>query len=145
MRTVFTTDEVAKICKVAPRTVSKWFDAGKLRGYRIPGSQDRRIPREHLINFMKQHGLPLEGLYEMDQIETDKAKVELKLGRADVILILRSRDETLNELKERLKSLLDQADSDLTKPKCPYCGGTKITHYGECAGCHGDDPDPHNG
>ena len=36
---VFTTGQVAKICKVAPRTVSKWFDSGRLRGYRIPGSQ----------------------------------------------------------------------------------------------------------
>ena len=45
MKKVFTTGQVAKICKVAPRTVSKWFDSGRLRGYRIPGSQDRRIPR----------------------------------------------------------------------------------------------------
>ena len=41
---VFTTGQVAKICKVAPRTVSKWFDSGRLKGYRIPGSQDRRNP-----------------------------------------------------------------------------------------------------
>ena len=40
---VLTTGEVARICRVAPRTVSKWFDTGKLRGYRIPGSRDRRI------------------------------------------------------------------------------------------------------
>src|SRR5262249_14744586 len=36
MKKVFTTGQVAKICKVAPRTVSKWFDSGRLRGYRIP-------------------------------------------------------------------------------------------------------------
>ncbi len=59
MRTIFTTGQIAKICKVAPRTVSKWFDSGRLRGYRIPGSQDRRIPREHLIRFLKEHGMPL--------------------------------------------------------------------------------------
>ena len=58
-RSIFTTGQVAKICKVAPRTVSKWFDSGRLRGYRIPGSQDRRIPREHLIRFLKEHGMPL--------------------------------------------------------------------------------------
>jgi len=59
MRTIFTTGQVAKICKVAPRTVSKWFDSGRLHGYRIPGSQDRRIPRQHLIRFLKEHGMPL--------------------------------------------------------------------------------------
>src|ERR1700739_991763 len=59
MKKVFTTGQVAKICKVAPRTVSKWFDSGRLRGYRIPGSQDRRIPREPLIRLLKEHGRPL--------------------------------------------------------------------------------------
>ena len=61
-RDVLTTGQVAKICNVAPRTVSKWFDSGQLRGYRIPGSKDRRIPLQHLIRFMKAHGIPLNGL-----------------------------------------------------------------------------------
>lgn len=64
MKKVFTTGQVAKICKVAPRTVSKWFDSGRLKGYRIPGSQDRRIPREQLIRFLKDHGMPLGELEE---------------------------------------------------------------------------------
>lgn len=59
---VLTTGEVAKICNVAPRTVSKWFDSGSLKGYRIPGSKDRRIPAAQLIKFMKAHGIPLDGL-----------------------------------------------------------------------------------
>jgi excisionase family DNA binding protein len=59
---VLTTGEVARLCHVAPRTVSKWFDTGKLRGYRIPGSRDRRIPRNHLLAFMRAHGLPMEAL-----------------------------------------------------------------------------------
>ncbi len=63
-QTVFTTTQVAKICHVAPRTVAKWFDAGWLRGYRIAGSSDRRIPRENLILFLKHHGMPLGSLAE---------------------------------------------------------------------------------
>ena len=59
MMKVFTVGEVAKICKVAPRSVSKWFDSGRLKGYRMPGSQDRRIPREYLIKFLKEHGMPV--------------------------------------------------------------------------------------
>ncbi len=57
--TVYTTGDVARICQVAPRTVSKWFDTGRLKGYRIPGSLDRRIPRDGLIEFMRSHGMPL--------------------------------------------------------------------------------------
>jgi excisionase family DNA binding protein len=56
---VYTTWEVARICKVAPQTVCKWFDTGRLSGYRIAGSGDRRIPRATLIRFLKEHGMPL--------------------------------------------------------------------------------------
>lgn len=59
---VLTTGQVARICRVAPRTVSKWFDSGQLKGYRIPGSKDRRIPREQLTRFMRAHGMPLKGM-----------------------------------------------------------------------------------
>jgi len=59
---VLTTGEVAKLCNVASRTVSKWFDSGQIKGYRIPGSKDRRIPVANLISFMKDHGIPLDGL-----------------------------------------------------------------------------------
>lgn len=59
---ILTTGEVAKICNVAPRTVSKWFDSGQLRGYRIPGSKDRRIPLNALVKFMRAHQIPLDGL-----------------------------------------------------------------------------------
>ncbi len=89
---VFTTGQVAKICKVAPRTVSKWFDSGRLKGYRIPGSQDRRIPREYLIRFLKEHGMPLGELEDetmakvlivaQDQVLIENLKRELPENKA---------------------------------------------------------------
>jgi len=48
----YTTGQIAKICDVAPRTVSHWIDRGLLKGYRIPGSSDRRVHREQLLKFM---------------------------------------------------------------------------------------------
>jgi excisionase family DNA binding protein len=59
---VLTTGQIARICNVAPRTVSKWFDLGQLRGYRIPGSRDRRVPLDQLLRFLKAHNMPLNGL-----------------------------------------------------------------------------------
>lgn len=59
---VLTTGQVAQICNVAPRTVTKWFDSGRLKGYRIPGSRDRRIPTGELIRFMKAHNIPTDTL-----------------------------------------------------------------------------------
>jgi excisionase family DNA binding protein len=58
-KNVLTTGDVARICNVAPRTVSKWFDSGQLKGYRIPGSKDRRIPVSELARFMKVHNMPV--------------------------------------------------------------------------------------
>lgn len=78
---VLTTGEVARICNVAPRTVSKWFDTGKLRGYRIPGSKDRRIPLDQLVRFMRDHNIPLNGLdtgmTRVLVVETDRDVAEL--------------------------------------------------------------------
>jgi len=61
-REVFTTGEAARLCNVTIRTVIRWVDAGTLKGYRIPGSRDRRIPRANLIAFMRAHDLPLGSL-----------------------------------------------------------------------------------
>ena len=61
-KNVLTTGDVAKICSVAPRTVSKWFDNGQLKGYRIPGSKDRRIPLSELVRFMKVNNMPITAL-----------------------------------------------------------------------------------
>lgn len=87
MRTIFTTGQVAKICKVAPRTVSKWFDSGRLRGYRIPGSQDRRIPREHLIRFLKEHGMPLGELEDeaMGKLLLVGVDTQVRMGLSEMI------------------------------------------------------------
>jgi len=63
MKKVFTIDEVAKICKVEPRTVLKWSVSAGLRGYRTE-SQELRIPRENLIQFLNEHGIPLGDLEE---------------------------------------------------------------------------------
>jgi len=56
-----TTGEVARICNVAARTVSKWIDAGRLEGYRIPGSRDRRVHVAALEAFVAAHGIPVTG------------------------------------------------------------------------------------
>lgn len=57
-KSVLTTGEVAAICNVAARTVSKWIDSGRLAGYRIPGSRDRRVTREALDAFIRDTGIP---------------------------------------------------------------------------------------
>lgn len=62
MKTVFTTGEAAKICKVSQQTIIRCFDSGQLKGFRVPGSRFRRIPREQLYSFMRDNGIPTEAL-----------------------------------------------------------------------------------
>lgn len=106
MKTIFTTGQVAKLCKVAPRTVTKWFDLGHLRGYRIPGSQDRRIPRESLIQFLKSHGMPLGELEE------------IALGK--VLLI-----DVNPQLKTAVSAYLDQSAFRLDQATNAFDAGVK--------------------
>jgi len=71
MKSVFTTGEAAKICKVSQQTIIRCFDNGQLKGFRVPGSRFRRIPREALYKFMKDNGIPT------DALESGKRKVLL--------------------------------------------------------------------
>jgi excisionase family DNA binding protein len=68
-KTVFTTGEAAKICKVSQQTIIRCFDNGSLKGFRVPGSRFRRIPRDQLFAFMKDNGIPT------DALESGKRKV----------------------------------------------------------------------
>ena len=68
-KTVFTTGEAAKICKVSQQTIIRCFDNGSLKGFRVPGSKFRRIPREQLFAFMRDNGIPT------DALESGKRKV----------------------------------------------------------------------
>ncbi len=62
MKTVFTTGEAAKICKVSQQTIIRCFDSGQLKGFRVPGSRFRRIPRDALYRFMKDNNIPTDAL-----------------------------------------------------------------------------------
>lgn len=61
-KSVFTTGEIAQICKISQQTVIRCFDSGRLKGFRVPGSRFRRVPRERLIDFMKANDIPLSNL-----------------------------------------------------------------------------------
>jgi excisionase family DNA binding protein len=68
-KTVFTTGEAARICKVSQQTIIRCFDNGSLKGFRVPGSRFRRIPRDQLFQFMKENGIPT------DALESGKRKI----------------------------------------------------------------------
>jgi excisionase family DNA binding protein len=107
---ILTTGEVAEICNVAPRTVSKWFDSGQLRGYRIPGSKDRRIPLSSLVKFMKAHNIPMNGLQ----------------SGATRVLIVDSESETIEVLE---KILTEQANYEVQTAHNGFAAGLNCEKF----------------
>jgi excisionase family DNA binding protein len=83
MKTVFTTGEAAKICKVSQQTIIRCFDNGQLKGFRVPGSRFRRIPRDALYRFMRDNGIPT------DALESGRRKVLLVDDDLDLVDMLR--------------------------------------------------------
>ena len=78
-KSVFTTGEVAEICRLSQQTIIRCFDSGQLEGFRVPGSKFRRIPRDKLKKFMREHGIPL------DSLESDKVKVLVVDDDPDIV------------------------------------------------------------
>lgn len=66
---VFTTGDVARICRVSNQTIIRCFDSGKLKGFRVPGSRSRRILRQGLVRFMRENNIP------MDRLKSGKKRV----------------------------------------------------------------------
>ena len=89
---VLTTGEVAKLCHVTIRTVIKWFEKGHLKGYKIPGSRDRRFARGDVLLFMKEHGIPL----------TDK---DLEPSARKRVLVVDDDEAVLAILEEYLRQI----------------------------------------
>ncbi len=79
MKTVFTTGEAADICKVSQQTIIRCFDSGRLKGFRVPGSRFRRIPRESLLQFMRENGIP------PDTLDSGKQKILVVDDDAEIV------------------------------------------------------------
>jgi len=82
MKDLFTTGEAAVVCKVSQQTIIRCFDAGRLEGFRIPGSKFRRIPRYNLVKFMKENNIPF------DSLESGKKKVLIVDDDAEIVELM---------------------------------------------------------
>lgn len=91
MKDVYTTGEVAEICKVSQQTVIRCFDSGRLKGFRVPGSRFRRIPRDSLVAFMKENQIPLDSL-EMGRQKKRILAVDDEQAILDMLVELLERD-----------------------------------------------------
>ncbi|MHC4600439.1 MAG: response regulator [Planctomycetota bacterium] len=55
----YTSHEVSRLCGVAPITVGRWIEAGKLKAFRTVGGH-RRVLKADLEAFMAEYGIPAD-------------------------------------------------------------------------------------
>lgn len=72
---VFTTGDVARLLHVNINTVIKWFDEGKINGFRLPMSNDRRITIGYLRAFMAEHSIPRDLLDDSGHMRREYERV----------------------------------------------------------------------
>jgi len=82
MKDLFTTGEAAEICRVSQQTIIRCFDSGRLKGFRVPGSKFRRIPRQNLVKFMRENSIPL------DNLDSGKKKVLVVDDDAEIVELI---------------------------------------------------------
>jgi excisionase family DNA binding protein len=54
---IFTVSQAGKYCKVAPKTIINWIEAGHINAYKTVGGH-RRIKKEDLDRFLEEHQMP---------------------------------------------------------------------------------------
>src|SRR6476620_2261985 len=95
-KTVYTTGEAARICKVSQQTIIRCFDSGQLKGFRVPGSKFRRIPRDILYKFMKENGIPT------DALESGKRKALVVDDDEELVELIRDHLESDGRFEVRI-------------------------------------------
>lgn len=55
---VFTVSQASKYCKVSPKTIVNWIEAGYLKAYKTVGGH-RRVKKEDLDDFLQEHNMPI--------------------------------------------------------------------------------------
>ncbi len=78
---ILTVSQAGKYCKVSPKTIINWIDAGHLKAYKTVGGH-RRIKKDDLEQFLRQKGMPLPEEEKADEkkkilvVDDDKIIVE---------------------------------------------------------------------
>ena len=90
---ILTVSQASKYCKVAPKTIINWIEAGHINAYKTVGGH-RRIKKEDLDRFLEEHKMP-----SFDQAEENKRKKILVVDDDKIIVetIVQSLEEDAND------------------------------------------------
>lgn len=100
-RNILTTGQVAKVCKVSVRTICNWMESGLLKGWRLPGSDDRRFLLSEVVSTMKKHQMDLG---DLEQFSSPKCLI-------------------YGHVPDRLKEKLAPLFEEILCSECPFESG----------------------
>lgn len=61
-----TSGEIASYCDVNLRTVIRWIESGKLKGFKLPGRGNNRVLVDDFIDFLERHDMPVPSQLQGD-------------------------------------------------------------------------------
>jgi len=86
---ILTVSQASKYCKVAPKTIINWIEAGHINAYKTVGGH-RRIKQEDLDHFLKEHKMPI---FNQSSEEAKKKILVVDDDRIIVETIVQSLEE----------------------------------------------------
>lgn len=107
----FSTGKLAELGGVAPRTATGWIDSNEvdLRGFRVPDSQDRRVPEGEVLRFFERYQLPPGAL--------------CALKGNNRVLMLTGNPALADALQDELE------DAQVHWTSCSYSAGADLQEY----------------
>jgi len=109
---IFTVSQASKYCKVAPKTIINWIEAGHINAYRTVGGH-RRIKKEDLDRFLEEHQMPA---FEESSEDTRKKILVVDDDQIIVETIVQSLEED-----EHGYELISAADG--------FEAGIQVSHF----------------
>ena len=109
---IFTVSQASKYCKVAPKTIINWIEAGHINAYKTVGGH-RRIKKEDLDRFLEKHQMPA-----FDQTPEDTRKKILVVDDDKIIV------ETIVQSLEE-----DEYGYELISAADGFEAGIQVSHF----------------
>ena len=101
MPKILTTGDAARFCLVAPRTISKWCDAGKMPCTREAGTGNRLIDADALAAFMDDNGLAIPPELEAMCDAPPPVRVAVEAGDTNTLRTVARNGQPVGTVRER--------------------------------------------
>jgi excisionase family DNA binding protein len=112
MDDVLTVFKASRLCKVSPKTIINWIEAGHIKAYKTVGGH-RRIKRSDLEEFMRKQGIPVSGDEQIDE------RRRILVVDDDPIIV-----ETIVQALEE-----DEYDYEVISASDGFEAGLQVTHF----------------